>query len=178
MAIEKIQNGKVFRRKFEINKEIEKLQIEILNNPYKKKYNEKKIDILRTGIGRIYLINDKEISDDKYEGRNRRIVITANGKQYYLVNSIYTRNSYKKIKNKKYPRRTKITSKDVPILNYDSYIEIECVKIKKNQLNKYDSETTSTINPNDFKKINDFIFHNKDLFKISKTNRIKRKNIK
>lgn len=179
MAIEKIQNGKVFRRNFDKNKEIEKLEIDILNNPDKKEYNEKKIYMLRTGIGRIYVVHDKIFNVDYGNQKsNRRVVVTANGEEESLVNLIYTNVSYKMLKIEKEPRRIKIMSDDVPILNYDSYIDIECKKIKNNDLKKYDLETTSTINPNDFKKINDFIFHNKDLFKISKTNRIKRKNVK
>lgn len=120
-----------------------------------KEYAVTKLKMLTTGKGRIYITDDQSFKGGK--GKPRRVMVSGINSEdnFLMVNPITS---------SKKDTTMKLNRKGVPILQKDSYLD-QHVNIKKKKGDKFTSkdlkETTSTINPWDYKKTFKFLFHSK-----------------
>ena len=147
-------------------------------SPLQRKYAKIKVSILASGVGRIYIVDDKELGNNKEPYKQRRVIPTAinysNGKT--LINGIYTSpsrfNSFK------------VDGRDmegkINILNSDSYLDVQAKKkLDKTYFNINElRETTSTINPFQLKDVINYVYPKKEKHDIHFKNKINRKQLK
>lgn len=118
-----------------------------------------KVNILTTGVGRIYTIADKELGNPNYDNNKpRRVVATAINHKTgnVLINGLYTTPSYyNKLKINCYDADGRI-----PMLDYESYLNVQAKKKLDNTFfNIKDlSETTSTVDPKQLVDILDYVY--------------------
>lgn len=121
-----------------------------------REYAAKKLEMLKTNIGRIYITDDSH-----FKGKLksiRRVVFIGKDKNKIGVNRI---TSSKKTANHE---NIKLNRKNVPILQKESYLDPEIyVKKKHGDLLKESDliPTTSTVNPNQISKIKTIIFRSR-----------------
>ncbi len=125
-----------------------------------RKFAKKKVSMLISGVGRIYLITDDQFGNQEYgsDFKIRRVVPTAinENNKNVLINGIYSRTNYF--------RNLKLNNYDdegfIPILNHESYLDIQPKKkIDGTYFNLSDlEETTSTLNPFELDSVIDYVY--------------------
>ena len=135
-----------------------------------RQYASYKLQMLKSGVGRIVCYPDRLLGNDRYQDINktRRLVVVAKNQKNrnVLVNGIYSNNNiYKKEISTLYSPGEDGSENysRIPILHYNnSYLDIKSLTKDNNNFYNLDDfeETTSTINPFDLNKINSFVFNN------------------
>ena len=137
-----------------------------------------KVNILTTGVGRIYTIADKELGNPNYDNNKpRRVVATAINHKTgnMLINGLYTTPSYY--------NKLKINCYDVdgriPMLDHESYLNVQAKKKLDNTFfNIKDlSETTSIVDPLQLDDILRYVYPNGKSSYIQSKNVYKRKQL-
>ena len=137
-----------------------------------------KVNILTTGVGRIFTVPDKELGNPNYDNNKpRRVVATAINHKTgnVLINGLYTTPSYY--------NKLKINCYDVdgqiPMLDYESYLNVQAKKKLDNTFfNIKDlSETTSTVDPLQLDNILNYVYPKKETNKSQSRNNYNRRKL-
>ena len=149
-----------------------------------RQYASYKLQILKTGVGRIVCYPDRLLGNDRYQDINktRRLVVVAKNQnnRNVLVNGIYSNNNFYKKEISTLYSPGEDGSDDyskIPILHYNnSYLDIKSLtKDNDNFYNLNDfEETTSTINPFELNEIQDFVFNDDANYHLNSTRKYNR----